>query len=117
MIRKNLSIDQGATWYEVICWKAGSPATLVDLTGCTARLQIRVKYASPDPPTLTLTTGGGGITLGDASGTITIEVAATVTAALTPGKYVYDLEIVHSGGIRVTRLCGGTLTVTPEVTR
>lgn len=116
-VKKDLQIDQGATWCAVLCWKAGSPATPVDLTGCTARMHVRTQTNASDPPVRSLATGGQGITLGGVAGTITLELTAADTATLAAGRYVYDLEIVHADGVRVTRLCGGNVTVSAEVTR
>lgn len=110
----NLVIEQGATFPYQITWKSGDPAAAVNLTGYSARMQVRATAASPD--TILSLTNGSGITLGGAAGTIDILVSATATAALTPGKYVYDLELVSGGG-QVTRLMAGTVTVTVEVTR
>lgn len=109
----NIVADQGATFSRTLTWKTDA-GTLVNLSGYTARMQVR---ATVDAPTtvLSLTTENGGITLGGALGTIALSVSATSTAALTPGTFVYDLELVS--GSTVTRLVQGTFTVRPEVTR
>jgi hypothetical protein len=65
---------------------------------------------------LELTTVNSRITLGGTAGTVNLLVAANVTAALTPGLYVYDLELVSGGG-EVTRLIEGNFNVRAEVTR
>lgn len=65
---------------------------------------------------LELTTVNNRIVLGGAAGTIELIVAANVTTALTPGLYVYDLELVSGGG-EVTRLIEGNFNVKAEVTR
>ena len=110
-----LSIDQGATFEKVITWKAGTPATPVNLTGCTARMHIRSEIADP-VPLVELTTENGGITLGGALGTITLRLSAVATAALTWTTGVYDLEIVYPDA-RIRRLLSGTVAVSPEITR
>ena len=66
--------------------------------------------------TISLTTENNRITLGGAAGTITLHISATDTAALTPGLYVYDLEVVSGGG-EVTRIIEGNFAVKAEVTR
>jgi hypothetical protein len=63
-----------------------------------------------------LTTTNSRITLGGTAGTVTLTISATDTAALTPGKYVYDLELVSGGGI-VSRIIEGNFVVKAEVTR
>ena len=114
-----LKIYQGATFFESWAWSTApdesSPYTPVDLTGCTARMQIRAKIEATSP-LLTLTTENGGISLGGTAGTIELLIDADDTAALTWTSGVYDLEIVFPGG-QVTRLTYGSVTVSPEVTR
>ena len=110
----HLVIDQGATLRESFTYKDSDNA-VVDLTGYTARCQVRSKYSSATT-VLNLTSQAGTLTITANTGTIAFNVSASTTAALTPGNYVWDLELVDAGGI-VTRLVGGTCTVTPEVTR
>ena len=109
----DLCIPQGATFSRVIKWKADG--SLVNLTGYIARAQIRPTAASATT-TLSLTTENTRIALGGTAGTITLSISATDTAALTAGRYVYDLELVSAGGI-VTRLLQGIVTVSANVTR
>ena len=45
-----------------------------------------------------------------------MEMPNATTAALSPGKFYYDLEIESGGGV-VTRLLQGVARVTPNVTR
>jgi hypothetical protein len=56
-----------------------------------------------------------GLTLGDAAGTVQIQLSATDTADVS-GKYVFDLELESPGGV-VTRIVEGVIEFTPEVTR
>jgi hypothetical protein len=111
----NLTIHQGASWDLTMTWKVGDPPAVVNLTGYTARMQVREKVTSPGTMT-SLTTSNGKITLGGAQGTVVLALSATDTGALRPGNYVYDLELVSSSGY-VTRLVEGKVRVTPEVTR
>lgn len=107
-----LTIEQGATLAQVFTWRDSSDA-LVNLTGYTARCQVRRTLSDPDT-LLSLTTENGGITLGGSAGTIQLNASATATAALS-GKGVYDLELIS--GSTVTRLIEGTVYFSPEVTR
>ena len=109
----DLCIPQGATFSRVIIWKADGDE--VNLTGYTARAQIRPTAASATT-TLSLTTENSRISLGGVAGTITLSISATDTAAIASGRYVYDLELVSAGGI-VTRLLQGVVTVSTNVTR
>lgn len=110
----HLVIDQGATLRESFTYRDSNNA-VVDLTGYTARSQVRTSYSATGT-VLSATSAAGTLAITAATGLIAFNVPATTTAALTPGNYVWDLEIVDPSGI-VTRLVGGTCTVTPEVTR
>ena len=111
----NTTIDQGADWFINFTYEnpAGTP---VDITGYTAALQIRT---SPLARTAVLTlTDGDGITITGASGLLECHATAEQTAAITNGKYAYDLEITStSPEFTVTRLVQGTILVSPQVTR
>ena len=109
-----ITIEQGATFSLPITWK-DQLGNAVNLTGYTARLQVREEVESATP-FLTLTTENGGIALGGAAGTITLTVTATATAALTASKGVYDLELISGGGV-ITRLLEGLVVIKKEVTR
>lgn len=113
--RLSLTILQGETFSRPLVWKAGAPAVPVDLTGCTARMQVR-STVDNDTVLLELTTGNGRIALGGVDGTITLQLTAAETQALTWRNAVYDLEVVHPGG-QVRRLVEGAVKVKPEVTR
>lgn len=110
----DLTIPAGATYSQTINWKTGSPAAFVNTTNYSARMQLRTSYSAASA-SLELTTANGRISLTNA-GVITLALTATETAALAAGRYVYDLEMVSSGG-QVTRLLEGVVTVSPEVTR
>ena len=110
-----LTIEQGATFRKTLTWKTGTPALPVDLTGCTARMQIRSEISATET-LVSLTSEAGNIVLGGVLGTIEIIMTATATAAFTWTEAVYDLEIVFLSG-DVTRLVYGAVTVSPEVTR
>lgn len=87
----------------------------IDLTGYTARMQIRAKI--DDPVILTeLTTENNGIILNNTTKSIILQITAIATAAATWKSAVYNLELISSGG-QVTTLCVGNLTLTKEVTR
>ena len=112
--RYDLEIKQGATLSLTATWKDSTDAA-VNLTGYTARMQMRSTYDAS--ATILSLTSSAGITLGGAAGTIAISASATVTAALTaPWSGVWDLELVSGSG-EVTRLLEGAASVSPEVTR
>jgi len=108
-----LVIDQGSTFRKRLTWKAGTVP--VDLTGCTARMQIRSEVASPDV-LASLTTENGGITLGGVAGTIDLYISSVATTLFTWEEGVYDIEFVMGNG-DVARKIVGTVKVSLEVTR
>lgn len=102
--------DSYARTFNVTLKATGAPK---DLTGYTARLQVR-RHADSPTPFLTLTTDpGGGITLGSSSITVTQDTAAT--AAMKWAVGVWSLELVAPGGT-VTPLLAGDAEVLPEIT-
>lgn len=108
------TIYQGATFRKRLTWRAPD-GTPIDLSGCTARMQVRAEVESPTV-LLSLTTENGGLTLGGAAGTVDLYVSDEDAGAITWDAGVWDLEVVHPSG-EVTRLAQGSVAVSPEVTR
>lgn len=117
-IKINLVIEAGATFDPSWTWKVGATqatAVPVDLTGATARLQVRDEHGS-STILLELTTANGGIILGDAAGTVALLVTDEASTAFTWEEGVYDLEIEFTDG-KVRRWSSGTVRVSPNVTK
>lgn len=113
--KHDIVIEQGATFRRVITWK-DSAGTPINLTGYTAKMQVRERVRDSDV-VLECSTANGRITLGGSAGTITIVAQDEVTALLAEmPKAVYDLELTSSGG-EVTRLLRGSVEIVAEVTR
>ena len=130
----NLIIQQGETWGRTLTWKK-TGGTPYDLTGYTARMQIRLTADSATPIielNTTPATGKGDITLGGALGTIALVLSSALTSAMsfsgaskgtvqegTDTAYgqlgVYDLDLTN--GTVVTTLARGTVCFVKEVTR
>lgn len=110
----DITIEQGTTFRLSLIWK-DSEGDPVNLTGYTARMQMRRRHSATEK-ILDLTTQNGAIALGGAAGTIEVTVPATATDDISVRSGVYDLELVSASGV-VTRLIEGGVTVTPEVTR
>lgn len=110
----NFTIYQGATFRKRLTWKAPD-GTPIDLTGCTARMQVRPEVESPTV-LLELTTANGCITLGGVAGTIELFVSDEASTLFTWTAGAWDLEIEFPGG-DVRRLAQGSISVSPEVTR
>jgi hypothetical protein len=111
--RYDFACEQGATFSRVVTYQ-GSDGVAVNLTGYTARMQVR-ETAESGTILLDLTTENGGIALGGSAGTVTLTATATQTAAIAAGEWVYDIELVN--GATVTRLLQGCFAVDAEVTR
>jgi hypothetical protein len=91
-----LKLDQGGSLRRTFTWKLDGD-TPVDLTGCTATLEIRATHASP-APALSLTSQAGEIVLGGAAGTVEVIFSDDKTQALTSRQMVYGLEIYFGEG-------------------
>lgn len=110
--RLNFTCPQGSTFRRTLTYKIDDNP--VNLTGYSARLQVRETHDSTDY--IVFLENGNGITLGASAGTIDILIADTITKDFITGDHVYDLEVESSGGI-TDRLIEGRFNVTPEVTR
>jgi hypothetical protein len=123
--RHDIEHNQGATFRRTLVWRQPAsdedlpetPGDPVDLTGWSARMQLRVEVDADDVA-LELTTDNGRITLGGPDGDITLRVAAAdlERGAIEAGSYRYDLELVDPAG-DVTRLIEGKFRIRAEVTR
>lgn len=126
---KNLTIEQGATFDSLAfqwCGSdgAGGVGNPYDLTGYTARMQVRTEYGGV--VLLDATTENGKIVLGKhpdtgvvdmTTGWIWVIISATDTDALDPDvKGKYDLEVESPTGV-VRRLLQGAVKVNPNITR
>lgn len=107
-------IEQGATLDKTFVWK-DSTGTVINLSGYTARMQIRQTVGS-STILLELTTLNNRIIITPGQGKIQLLVAAADTGAITWQRGKYDLELVSSTGV-VTRLLYGDVEVSKEVTR
>ena len=107
-VQVTLYIDQGAHFTAEVTL-TNYDSTPLDLTGFTVRGQMRRSYYSRTSTVFTAAVSNA------AAGLITISLTDTQTAALKPGRYVYDVEIV--GPSAVSRAVEGIVVVSPEVTR
>jgi len=104
----NLQLYQGDDFIATVTVSNadGSPA---DLTGCTAKAQIRKDVADKQPSVAT------EFTTSVQSPVINISLTHEQTLQLN-GDYVWDLQITDGSGAITTILAGG-ISVTQEVTR
>lgn len=104
----DISIYQGDDWTGIVgvVNEDGTPA---DITGYTAKAQIRRSIADTDPVVVV------EITAIVASPLVNLSIPHTQTVALS-GMYVWDLQLIGpTGGI--TTILKGRAKVDPEVTR
>lgn len=105
--KANLVIDQGATFSTELNL-TDENGDILNLAGYSANSQLRKWYTSTNATAF-------GASINVDAGTITLTLSANQTAALTAGRYVYDVEIAD--GVSVSRVVEGIITVTPNVTR
>lgn len=111
--RYDIEIEQGATWSRTITVE-DPDGTPIDLTGYSARMQVRSSYDA-QTALLSLSSPSGGISIDPLTGTLALTATAAQTAAMPAGIHVYDLELVI--GTAVDRLLAGRARVSPEATR
>jgi len=109
-----LEIIQGATYNHVVELR-DVDGSLKDLTGYTAKMQIRPVASSP-VLILELTNTNGRLAMGGAFGTVTIQLTALETSVLSFDSAVYDLEIT-APDTTVTRILSGTVLLSPNITK
>ena len=105
----NLFVDAGSSYNNIITVSTPTGAPL-DLTGYTIKSQIRKSYTSTIFHTFTSNVYNA------ASGRIKLELTAAQTEAIVPGRWLYDVEITSSTGVK-TRVIEGVVTVTPQITQ
>ena len=110
----DITLEQGATFRKRLTWTDKTGAA-IDLTGCTAHMQIRLQpheaVALAD-----LTTSNGGITITGSAGVVDLLLTATQTASLKFDVAQYDLVVFMTDG-SVVRLVEGAVTLSRGVTR
>lgn len=100
---------QGQTYDKTFTWRVDDLP--VNVTGFTADMQVRSSWDS----SAVVLEAGPFITLGGTLGTVRVNIPAGTIAAITPGRYQYDLELDNGG--TVTTLLAGVFQVNPEITR
>lgn len=124
----NLTIYEGGTFDQLFQWKTGTPETVVDLTGYTAKMNIRAKLISiaeiiniQTALSLWVADGNSGIYFDDAAdGKYRIYINDTDTTGICPAYKdiagVYDLFLYSPAGEAVLKQYG-VCTLKAAVTR
>lgn len=110
----DIQFRQGTTWRKSFTWKQGN-GTPVDLTGCTAAVDVRLTEFSATA-VIELTTENGRIAIDGPAGKVTLSLTAAETAAIRALEYRYDLDIYDVDPTRKTTLMTGEFAITKEIT-
>jgi hypothetical protein len=105
----NLFVDQGANYSNIITVGSTTGAPL-DLTNYTVASQMRKSYTSSTFYNFTASVYDA------VNGKVRLQLNATQSGAIVPGRYLYDVEITDINGAK-TRVIEGIVTVTPEITK
>ena len=108
----NFTCEQGATFQRDV-EVTNFDDTIRDLSGFTARMQVR-RDMEATSALVELTTENGRMSIAGTLGTLSLSISAADTAALTQGG-IYDLEIVDGVGA-VERLLQGNFNLDENVT-
>jgi len=82
----------------------------LDLTGYTAAAQLRKSHGSSTATAFTAAVASA------TDGIVQIELTDVVTAALSYGRYVWDLQLTSGSGTKI-KVVEGIATIRPSVTR
>ena len=107
----NIFIDAGAD-YLITVTVTDSSGSALDLTGYTAAAQIRKTYES-SAATVAFTVAFAS---DRTTGQLDLTLTGAQTAAVTQGRYVYDV-LITSGAGALTRVVEGISTINPRVTQ
>ena len=106
----DIVIDQGSSFALDLTVQEDGSAKNLNTYSVSSQLRPHITSS-------TLTATFTGTVVNATNGQLQISLTAAQTAAISPGKYFYDVEIFTSGDAVVTRLIQGSVVVTPEVTR
>ena len=107
----NISIHQGDDWTANLTVR-NQDGSLADISTFTAKAEIRDGYAET-----------GAVVLAEIVATVaspvvklTLGHTQTTSSVLPSGRYVWDCQLVSSGG-KITTIAAGEAVVDPEVTQ
>lgn len=112
--RYDITVNQGSA-FKLNVQALNSDKTVMDLTGYSARMQVRETSASTIV-LMSASTLDGGITINSPGGVVMINISAALTTAMTWNAGEWDLEI-YTDAANVIRLVKGYASLSQEVTR
>lgn len=107
----NFNIDQGSTFSTTIDLSNNSSGVF-ELNTYSARGKIRKSSSASSYVSFTCAIDENS----PAQDTITISLTSTQTKSMSPGRYVYDVEIFTSAGV-VTRVLEGQIEILASITQ
>jgi len=113
--RYDFNIARGETLTGKSFTVRDSAGSLMNLTGCTAHMSVRRKYADTTP-TLDLTTANGGLVIDLLASTISPIASHATIYAMDPFNGVYDLFVLFPDNTRFY-VVGGLFVVRITATR
>jgi hypothetical protein len=114
-LNADLLIEQGADFRFSFVVKTGRPPQPMDLSGYSAKMQLRSDVRS-GTALLDLSSPNDGISIVAAEGRLDFFVPAALTRGLDFPKAVYDVLLISDSG-DVIRLAQGSCKLSPGVTR
>lgn len=111
--QKNFEVDQNATFSFIVEYKDNSGLP-IDLTGATAKMQVRDTKGGTKLA-FSLTSPAGGITITPLLGKLTIKMTPTQTNKLFYPKSSYDIMVTDSNANKI-KLLEGFVTLSRSVT-
>jgi hypothetical protein len=113
-VTKNFEVDQNATFSFQVQYTLDDEVTPIDLTGASAKMQVRDTKGG-SKLAFTLTSPLGGIIINGPTGTLDIKITPTQTNKLFYPKSSYDIMVVDSNGNKI-KLLEGFMTLSRSVT-
>jgi hypothetical protein len=111
--QKNFEVDQNATFSFIVEYK-DNDGLPIDLTGSTAKMQVRDTKGG-SKLAFSLTSPAGGITITPLLGKLTIKMTPTQTNKLFYPKSSYDIMVTDSNANKI-KLLEGFITLSRSVT-
>lgn len=105
----NLYIDQGTDFSAIVSLK-NQDGTPINLTGYTVASQFRKSYRSSSAVDFIATVYDA------TAGKVKLRLTASSTSSLTPGRFLYDVEVTSPIGEK-RRALEGIIVLTPEITK
>jgi hypothetical protein len=112
---KNFDVDQNTTFVFSVQYTQEDETMPIDLTGCTAKMQVRDTKGGKQLLATLTTPHSSGISINGPTGTLTVTIPASATNKFIYPKSAYDIVVTDTNGNKI-RLLEGFLTLNRSVT-